>query len=65
MIKDVKGRFSDKPVWGDGWGWALFQPDDMSSNAASDYKSDCLGCQVPAKDKDWVYTEVYPTLTSK
>ena len=24
MIKDEKGRYSDNPLWGDGWGWALF-----------------------------------------
>jgi hypothetical protein len=62
MVKDSKGRFADSPLWGDGWGWALFQPTDRSVNVASNYKTDCLGCHVPAKDKDWVYTEAYPTL---
>jgi hypothetical protein len=62
MIKDSKGRFTDNPLWGDGWGWALFKPADRSVNVATDYKTDCLGCHVPAKDKDWVYTEAYPTL---
>jgi hypothetical protein len=62
MIKDAKGRFADNPIWGDGWGWALFKPDDRGNNVAASYKTDCLGCHVPAKGKDWVYTEAYPTL---
>ena len=62
MIKDSQGRFSDNPQWGDGWGWALFKTDAPMKNASSDYKVDCLGCHVPAKQKDWVYTEAYPTL---
>jgi hypothetical protein len=63
MIKDSKGRFETSPLWGDGWGWALFKPDDKDTNVASSYKTDCLGCHQPAKDKDWVYTEAYPTLS--
>ncbi|MDD1794983.1 cytochrome P460 family protein [Enterovibrio sp. ZSDZ42] len=62
MVKDSKGRFSDNGSWGDGWGWALFKPDNLTTNASSDYKMDCLGCHVPAKDKDWIYTEAYPIL---
>ncbi len=64
MVKDSTGRFPDNPVWGDGWGWALFKTTDTSVNAASDYKTDCLGCHVPAKDSDWIYVEAYPTLTA-
>ena len=63
MIKDEKGRFAGNPVWGDGWGWALYKPDAPSKNVAASYKTDCLGCHVPAKAKDWVYTEAYPTLS--
>lgn len=62
MIKDAKGRFETDPRWGDGWGWALFKPDNPSKNVAKDYKADCLGCHVPARGTDWVYTEAYPTL---
>jgi hypothetical protein len=65
MIKDTDNRFSDNPLWGDGWGWALFKTDNLAKNSASDYKKDCLGCHVPAKDKDWVYTEAYPILMEK
>jgi len=65
MIKDSKNRFSSNPVWGDGWGWALFKTDDKTSNVAADYKADCLGCHVPAKDNDWIYIEAYPGLTAR
>jgi hypothetical protein len=65
MIKDEKGRFKDSSIWGDGWGWALYKPDEKAKNVATDYQSDCLGCHVPAKSSDWVYTEAYPTLNKK
>ena len=62
MVKDSQNRFTDNPLWGDGWGWALFKPDQPSKNVAKDYKTDCLGCHVPVKENDWVYTQGYPTL---
>jgi hypothetical protein len=62
MIKDTKGRFPDNPLWGNGWGWALYKPENPLKNVAKDYKTDCLGCHIPAKDKDWVHTEAYPIL---
>jgi len=62
MVRDAKGRFADNPLWGDGWGWALFKPDSEGTNVATAYKTDCLGCHVPAKANDWVYTEAYPVL---
>ena len=65
MIKDEQGRFVDNPIWGDGWGWALYKPADRATNVASDYETDCLGCHVPAKENDWVYTEAYPTLSKE
>ena len=64
MVKDTEGRFPDNPLWGDGWGWGLYKPGETSVNAASDYKADCLGCHVPAKDTDWVYVQAYPTLSA-
>ena len=65
MIKDSKGRFAGNPLWGGGWGWALYKPDDTSKNLASNYKTDCLGCHIPAKANDWIYTEAYPILNEK
>ncbi|MFT6274075.1 MAG: hypothetical protein ACJAZ0_000163 [Halioglobus sp.] len=52
MIKDTQNRFSGNPLWGDGWGWALFKPDQPKLNVATDYKLDCLGCHIPAKQSD-------------
>lgn len=65
MIKDAKGRFADNPLWGDGWGWALYKPDNRNKNVSTDYKVDCKGCHIPAKEKDWVYVEAYPILQEK
>lgn len=65
MIKDTKGRFPDNAIWGDGWGWALYKPDNRDQNVSTDYKKDCLGCHVPAKDTDWIYIEAYPVLVEK
>jgi hypothetical protein len=65
MIKDEKGRFSDNPLWGDGWGWALFKSDAPDKQVATDFKKDCLGCHIPARGTDWVYVHGYPALASK
>ena len=65
MIKDTKNRFPNSKNWGNGWGWALFKPDNPYVNTSTDYKKDCLGCHFPAEKTDWVYIEGYPTLTGK
>jgi hypothetical protein len=65
LIKDAKGRFPNNPLWGDGWGWALFKSDAPDKQVATDYKKDCLGCHVPAKADDWIYVKGYPVLHSK
>jgi len=65
MIKDEKGRYSDNPLWGDGWGWALFKSDAPDKQVATDYKKDCLGCHIPARSTDWVYIQGYPVLAVK
>jgi hypothetical protein len=65
MIKDDKGRFPGNPLWGGGWGWALYKSDAPDKQVATDYKKDCLGCHIPAKATDWVYVQGYPNLTSK
>jgi hypothetical protein len=65
MIKDAKGRYPGNPLWGDGWGWALYKADAPDTQVATDYKKDCLGCHVPAQDTDWVYVQGYPVLKSK
>src|SRR5499427_9627301 len=65
MVKDEKGRFPGNPLWGDGWGWALYKSDAPDKQVAVDYKKDCLGCHVPAKMTDWVYVQGYPVLAAK
>ena len=65
LIKDAKGRYPNNPLWGDGWGWALFKSDAPDKQVATDYKKDCLGCYMPAKADDWIYIKGYPALHSK
>lgn len=62
MVRDAAGRFTDNPLWGDGWGWALFRPDDPEVNLATGYRSDCLGCHLPARETELIYVNAYPTL---
>jgi cytochrome c len=62
MVKDSKGRFPKNDLWGDGWGWALFEAKDPKRNVATDYRTDCRTCHVPAKRDDWVYVRGYPVL---
>lgn len=60
MVKDTQGRFPGNKLWGDGWGWFLF---DANKNLTTkDYKAECLGCHIPAKQSDWIYVEGYPIL---
>lgn len=63
MIKDSRGRFPDNPLWGNGWGWALFKAGDPTRTVTTDYEADCLPCHLPAEDTDWVYVRGYPVLT--
>jgi Cytochrome P460 len=62
MVKDSKGRFPGNPLWGDGWGWAMFKRDDPAKNVATDYESECRTCHVPARKDGWVYVREYPAL---
>jgi Cytochrome P460 len=65
MIKDDKGRYPGNPLWGDGWGWALFKSDAPDKQVATNYKKDCLGCHVPVEKTDWIYVQGYPVLAAK
>ena len=65
MIKDAKGRYPDNPLWGDGWGWALFNSDAPDKQVAVNYKKDCLGCHIPARATDWIYVQGYPVLAAR
>jgi Cytochrome P460 len=64
MIKDEKHRFPNNPLWGNGWGWALFKADAPDKQVATDFKKDCLACHVPAQSTDWVYVRGYAVLKS-
>lgn len=63
LIKDTEGRFGSNPLWGDGWGWALFNADQPDTPATQNYKTECVGCHIPARDDDWIYVSGYPVLT--
>lgn len=65
MIKDSKGRFPENELWGDGWGWGLFEGKDRTKQVAVDYSTECRSCHVPAKKHDWIYTQCYPALSAK
>lgn len=62
MVKDSKGRFPKNDLWGDGWGWALFEAKGTKKNVATDNRTDCRLCHVPARKDDWVYVRGYPVL---
>ena len=64
MVKDAKGRFPDNELWGDGWGWALFEGKDRDEQIAVNYRTECRTCHVPARQTDWVYTKCYPALAA-
>ncbi len=62
MVKDSQNRFPKNELWGDGWGWALFKPDNTKKQLAKSYQADCMACHVPAAATDRVFIEGYPTL---
>ncbi len=74
LVRDTKGRFKDSPLWGDGWGWSLFNLDDSKHTVSKNYRSDCIPCHTPArklaprnakKDDKWIYSFGYPVLRKK
>jgi hypothetical protein len=62
MVKDAKGRFPGNDLWGDGWGWGLFEAKDPKRNVATNFRTDCIPCHVPAKKDDWLYVRGYSVL---
>jgi len=63
MVKDTQGRFESNSLWGDGWGWALFRPDQPNVTVTKNYKTECVGCHIPARNDDWIYLSGYPILS--
>lgn len=62
MVKDSKDSHVGNPLWGNGWGWSWFDADKPLKTTSTDFKKDCLGCHVPAKDTDWIYSQGYLVL---
>jgi hypothetical protein len=65
LVKDTEGRFSSNPLWGDGWGWALFNVDQPDRPITQNYKAECLGCHIPARSDDWIYINGYSLLEAR
>ncbi|MEO1329278.1 MAG: cytochrome P460 family protein [Pseudomonadota bacterium] len=65
MIKDREGRFAGNPLWGDGWGWALFNADDPENTVTTNYQDDCIACHEPVRAADFVHSYAYPALAGK
>lgn len=63
LVKDTnQPAFPGNPKWGRGWGWALFTINDPKKDIATDYKTDCLHCHLPAAKSDWIFEHGYPVL---
>jgi len=62
MVKDTQQRFKGSSHWGEGWGWALFEPSRPNINVSKGYTDSCLGCHMPSRENDWVFLQGYPAL---
>ncbi len=74
LVRDTQNRFKESNLWGDGWGWSLFNADNRIQTVSTDYKEDCIGCHLPARqmaredanDSDkWTYSFGYLALQKK
>jgi hypothetical protein len=62
MVKDNVGRFPGNKLWGERWGWSWFDAANPANTTSKDFRTDCLGCHIPAKATDWIYVLGYPGL---
>jgi hypothetical protein len=62
MVKDSKNSHAGNRLWGEGWGWSWFDAANPVKTTSKDFRTDCLGCHIPAKATDWVYVSGYPGL---
>ena len=60
MVKDSNGRHAGNKLWGEGWGWSWFDAANPVKTTSKDFRTDCLGCHIPAKATDWIYVSGYP-----
>ncbi len=74
LVRDTRGRYKNSALWGDGWGWSLFNAPDSKKTVSTDYQVDCIACHLPAlelapadapKDDKWIYTLGYPVFQRK
>jgi hypothetical protein len=62
MVRDSGNTRQGNKLWGDGWGWSWFDADKPLKTTSTNYKTDCLGCHVPARSTNWIYVQGYPPL---
>jgi hypothetical protein len=62
MVKDAAGKLGSGPRFGNGWGWASYDGAETKRTVTTNYKNDCLGCHVPARETDLIYVRGYPLL---
>lgn len=62
MVRDSRNTHPGNPLWGDGWGWSWFDVGNPLKTTSTNFRTDCLGCHVPAKATDWTYVSGYPVL---
>jgi hypothetical protein len=62
MVKDSKNSHPGNRLWGEGWGWSWFDAANPVKTTSKDFRTDCLGCHIPAKATDWIYVSGYPGL---
>jgi hypothetical protein len=62
MVKDSKNNHPGNRLWGEGWGWSWFDAANPVKTTSKDFRTDCLGCHIPAKATDWIYVSGYPGL---
>ena len=62
MVKDSKNSHPPNRLWGEGWGWSWFDAANPVKTTSKDFRTDCLGCHIPAKATDWIYVSGYPGL---
>ena len=62
MVNDSKNSHPGNRLWGEGWGWSWFDAANPVKTTSKDFRTDCLGCHIPAKATDWIYVSGYPGL---
>lgn len=62
MVKDSSSKLGSGPRFGDGWGWAFYEGQEMKRTITTNYRDDCLSCHEPARANDLLYLQGYPLL---